>query len=125
MPAFIERALKHEPLTIYGDGGQTRNFVPVQTVAAANIFLATQSDATGVFNVAGGEAITINQLAATLRELAGSRSEIRHAAERPGDVKHSRADITRLRAAGFLPAAKIQDALPATIRYFQTQGRQP
>jgi UDP-glucose 4-epimerase len=65
LPAFIARARKNEPLIIYGDGKQTRDFVDVQTVAAANIFLATQSAATGVFIVAGGEAITINRLAKT------------------------------------------------------------
>jgi UDP-glucose 4-epimerase len=115
VPIFIDRAVKNRPITIYGDGEQTRDFVPVQTVAAANIFLATQSEATGVFNVAGGEAITINQLATTIRDLAGSRSEIHHAAERPGDVKHSRADITRLRAAGFVDKVDFTAALRATV----------
>lgn len=115
VPAFLERALKNEPLTIYGDGEQTRDFVPVQTVAAANIFLATQSAATGVCNVAGGEAITINQLATAICELADSRSEIRHAAERAGDVKHSRADITRLRAAGFVDKVDFTAALRTTV----------
>ena len=123
VPAFIERAVRNEPLTIYGDGEQTRDFVPVQTVAAANIFLATQPAATGVFNVAGGAAITINQLATTLRELAGSRSEIRHAAERSGDVKHSRADITRLRAAGFADQVDFTAALRATVESFRAAGK--
>jgi UDP-glucose 4-epimerase len=119
VPAFIERALKHEPLTIYGDGGQTRDFVPAQTVAAANIFLATQSAATGVFNVACGRAITINQLARQICELADSRSEIRHDDARPGDVKHSLADISRLQAAGFAGPADFAAALEATIGFFQ------
>jgi UDP-glucose 4-epimerase len=123
VPAFIERALKHEPLTIYGDGEQTRDFVDVQTVAAANIFLATQSAVTGVFNVASGEAITINQIATTIRELAGSRSEIRHAAERPGDVKHSGADITRLRETGFSAKTDFLSALRATVEHFQSPGQ--
>jgi UDP-glucose 4-epimerase len=119
VPAFIERARKNEPLVIYGDGEQTRDFVAVQTVAAANIFLATQSEATGVFNVAGGEAISINQLAATIRELAGSRSKIRHADARPGDVKHSRADITRLRETGFVSKMDFLPALRTTVENFQ------
>ena len=125
VPAFLERALKDEPLIIHGDGEQTRDFVPVQTVAAATIFLATQSDATGVFNVASGEAITINQLATTLRDLAGSRSEIRHAAERPGDVRHSRADITRLRAAGFADKADFTAALRDTVAKMKAEKLRP
>ncbi len=123
VPAFIERALRNEPLTIYGDGEQTRDFVPVETVAAANIFLATQSDAAGVFNVAGGEAITVNELAKTICALTGSRSEIRHAAERPGDVKHSRADIARLRATGFSASSNFSVALGETIAYFRARKK--
>jgi UDP-glucose 4-epimerase len=123
VPAFIARALRGEPLIIYGDGEQTRDFVAVETVAAANVFLATQSAVTGVFNVAGGEAIAINQLAQTIRDLAGSRSEIRHAAARPGDVKHSRADITRLRATGFSAKEDFAAALHATIGHFKSSKK--
>jgi UDP-glucose 4-epimerase len=122
VPAFIERALKHEPLTIYGDGEQTRDFVAVQTVAAANVFLATQSDATGVFNVASGETITINTLAAIIRELTGSRSEVRHHPARPGDVKHSKADVARLREIGFSARTDFSSALRATVAYFAAEG---
>jgi UDP-glucose 4-epimerase len=123
VPAFIERALKNEPLAVYGDGEQTRDFVPVQTVAAANIFLATQPEATGVFNVAGGEAITINHLAKQIRELAGSRSEIRHAPPRAGDVKHSRADISRLLATGFADKTDFGNALRATVASFRPEPK--
>lgn len=120
VPAFIERAVRGEPLVIHGDGEQTRDFVPVQTVAAANIFLATQSAATGVFNVAGGHALTVNQLARQIRELAGSKSEVRHGPERAGDVKHSGADIGRLRAAGFAAQKDFGEALRETVDYFKS-----
>lgn len=73
--------------------------------------------------MASGQAITINALAEEIRRLTGSRSEIVHAAKRAGDVKHSVADTGKLRAAGFFPTAKIQEALPATIQYFKTQLR--
>jgi UDP-glucose 4-epimerase len=119
VPAFIERALKNEPLVIYGDGDQTRDFVPVQTVAAANVFLTTRSEATGVFNVAGGSAVTINWLAKVIRELAGSRSEICHAAPRAGDVKHSCADISRLSATGFADTTDSSSALRSTVESFR------
>jgi len=120
VPAFIEHALLNEPLTIYGDGEQTRDFVSVSTVAAANIFLATQAAVTGVFNVAGGRAITINQLARQICELAGSRSTIRHAAGRAGDIKHSRADIGRLTATGFKGQTDFVPALRETVDHFKT-----
>ncbi len=123
VPAFIEAAVRNEPLVIFGDGEQTRDFVAVQAVAAANIFLATRSAATGVFNVAGGQAVTINQLAGQIRELAGSRSEIRHVAGRAGDVKHSQADIKRLNATGFAEPQDFAPALRQTVEHFRKNLR--
>jgi UDP-glucose 4-epimerase len=121
VPAFIERALRSEPLVIHGDGEQTRDFVPVQMVAAANIFLATESAATGVFNVAGGKAITINQLARQIQDLAGSASELQHGVERAGDVKHSCANIGRLRAAGFVWPDDFATRLRATVDFLRAK----
>jgi UDP-glucose 4-epimerase len=120
VPIFIERALKNEPLTIYGDGAQTRDFIFVKDIAAANVFFATRSPATGIFNVAGGQRITVNDLAATIRRLTGSASEIQHAPERAGDVKHSVASVEKLRAAGFAPRHDFRAGLQATLEFFQT-----
>ena len=119
VPIFADRALKHEPIIIFGDGRQTRDFIFVKDVVAANAFFATQSPATGVFNVACGRKITIRELAEQMCALTGSRSEIRHAPERAGDVKHSLAAIGKLRAAGFSPAGNFVDGLAATIDFFQ------
>jgi len=119
VPIFIDRAVKQEPLLIYGDGEQTRDFIYVKDIVAANVFFATQSPATGVFNVAYGQRITINDLARTICRLTGSRSEIKHAAPRTGDVKHSLASIEKLRAAGFQPTGNFADGLDATILWFR------
>jgi UDP-glucose 4-epimerase len=118
VPIFIDRALRHEPITIYGDGEQTRDFIYVKDIAAANAYFATQSAATGVFNVAYGGKITINNLAATICQLTGSRSEIKHAPERAGDVKHSMAAVERLRSAGFTPQGNLSEGLQATVEFF-------
>ncbi|HVU28272.1 MAG TPA: NAD-dependent epimerase/dehydratase family protein [Verrucomicrobiae bacterium] len=118
VPIFIDRALKNEPITIYGVGDQTRDFIYVKDIVAANVFLATQSEATGVFNVAYGKSVTINQLAETIRHLTSSRSEIRHAAERTGDVKHSLAATEKLRVAGFVPTGNLTEGLDTTINSF-------
>jgi UDP-glucose 4-epimerase len=125
IPIFIDRALKNQPITIYGDGEQTRDFIYVKDIVAANAFFATQSPATGVFNVACGRKITINDLAKKIRALTGSKSEIKHAPERAGDVKHSLAAIDKLRAAGFTPASNLADGLAATIQFFNSRARQP
>lgn len=119
VPIFIHRALKGEPITIFGDGEQTRDFIYVKDIVAANVFFATQSPATGVFNVAYGGRITIQDLCRTICRLTGSKSEIKHAPERAGDVKHSLAAIDRLQAAGFAPVSDFQTGLEATIHFFR------
>jgi UDP-glucose 4-epimerase len=122
IPIFIDHAVRSRPITIYGDGRQTRDFICVKDVVAANAFFATQSSASGIFNVACGKGISINQLAAMIRRMTGSASEISHAPERPGDVKYSVAAVDRLRAAGFVAAGDFREELRATIGFFQSSG---
>lgn len=118
VPIFVDRAVKHEPITIFGDGEQTRDFIYVKNVVAANSFFATQSAATGVFNVAHGQSITINELAKRVFQLISWQPKIKYASTRPGDVKHSQASVEKLRAAGFAPAHNLDKGLKATIEYF-------
>jgi UDP-glucose 4-epimerase len=120
VPIFIDRAVRNETITIFGDGEQTRDFIYVKDIVAANVFFATASPATGVFNVAYGQKITINDLATTICQLTGSRSKIAHAPERAGDVKHSLAAIDKLRATGFAPTSNFAAGLRATIDFFKT-----
>jgi UDP-glucose 4-epimerase len=101
VPIFIERALAGADLTIFGDGEQTRDFVFVGDVVAANVLAAT-SEGVGrgeVFNVAQGGRITINELAETIVRVTASRSAVKHLAERAGDIRHSLASIARIREA--------------------------
>jgi len=121
VPIFIDRAVKNLPITIYGDGAQTRDFIYVKDIVAANAFFATQSKATGVFNVAYGKSATIRELAQKIITLTGSESAIKHAPERAGDVKHSLAAVEKLRAAGFVPPGNFSDGLKATIDFFAGQ----
>ena len=123
VPIFIERALKHESLTIHGDGEQTRDFIHVEDIAAANLFLAAESDATGVFNVAYGRRVSIRELATLVVGLTGSSSRIHHAAPRAGDVKHSVAGIEKLREAGFAPEGNLVDRLKATVDHVRGSDR--
>lgn len=118
IPIFIERMLKDEPVTIYGDGSQTRDFISVKDVVAANAFFASEHSPAGVFNVACGQRITILDLAEAIRKLANSESEIDFADARPGDVKHSVACVDKIRLAGFVPQAGFLDSLQATVEGF-------
>jgi UDP-glucose 4-epimerase len=116
VPIFIDQALKNQEITIYGDGEQTRDFVYVKDVVAANV-LAAKSAPPGVYNIACGGTITVNELARTIIVLTKSSSTIRHAAQRAGDVKHSQADIRRSTTFGFHPQYSLQEGLKPTIAY--------
>lgn len=118
VPIFIDHALKNKPLTIFGDGGQTRDFVYVKDVTAANAHLAAAADAHGVYNTARGGSMTINELARTIVRITESRSEILHAPGRPGDVRHSQADVSRLESAGFSARTALADGLRETVAAF-------
>ncbi len=120
VPIFIEKALRHEPITIFGDGEQTRDFIYVKDIVGALVFTATTPEATGTFNVGYGQKLSINALAEKIIALTGSRSSIQHLPERSGDVKHSLASAEKLRAAGWSPAHNFEEGLAATIRDFQS-----
>ncbi len=119
VPAFIENAIRNEAITIFGDGRQTRDFIYVKDVVEANAFFALKSQATGVFNVACGQQLTITDLALTSRNLAESSSAIECGAERPGDVKHSLAGVDKTQSAGFRPVCDLTEGLRATIEFFR------
>lgn len=110
---FAYRARRGLPLTIYGDGTQTRDFVYVDDVVEA--LARADERATGVFNVACGCSITINELAREIIAITGSSSEIVHADPRPGDVMHSRGDSTALQALGWKPQVPLAEGLRRTI----------
>ena len=114
VPIFIENARTGEPLTIFGDGGQTRDFISVRDIAAANAHFALTPGLTGVHNVARGGCITISELARKIIAITGSKSSIVHREERAGDVKHSTASIEKLRLAGFVAQDDFDEALALT-----------
>lgn len=119
IPIFIHKALRHEPITIFGDGEQTRDFIYVEDVVAANVFLAENRHLTGVYNVACGQSQTINQIARRIIALTGSSSTIQYAPIRPGDVQHSLASIEKITAAGFTPRTDFEKGLAETIAFFR------
>jgi UDP-glucose 4-epimerase len=117
VPRFITKALQNQPLIIFGDGAQTRDFVFIKDVVQANI-LAAQSKAQGIYNVGSGENISVNMLAAAIRDIAGRKLEIVHQPARQGEVRHSQADISKASAIGFKPKYNLNAGLAETIRWF-------
>lgn len=121
VPIFISRALRGESITIFGDGEQTRDFIYVKDIAAANAFAAENGAVGGVYNVAYGGRTTINELATGILRLTGASVAIDYGPERPGDVRHSTAAVDRLRQAGFRPSADFDCGLERTIAFFAGQ----
>ncbi len=118
IPIFALRVLKHEALTVYGDGEQTRDFVNVHDVADANIQAALTSGVNGVFNIGSSTRITINELARLIQEVAGVKVEVVYAPPRPGDVRHSLADIRAAQAAfSFAPHVAFEQGLAEYWRW--------
>jgi nucleoside-diphosphate-sugar epimerase len=93
IPIFANRILKHEPLLIFGDGEQTRDFVNVHDVANANIKAAFSIDVKGVFNIGSGTRVSINELAHLMQKVAQIETSIQYGPPRSGDVRDSLADI--------------------------------
>jgi UDP-glucose 4-epimerase len=120
---FSTRLMQHEPITVYGDGEQTRDYVFVQDVVAANLALAEAylPNARAVddraFNVGTGVETSVRQLGGLLMEASERRVEMRTAAARPGELRNSSLDTQKLRALGWGPKTTLEDGLQQTYRW--------
>ncbi len=117
IPIFVSKALKGEDIPIYGDGTQTRDFVYVKEIAAANAF-AAESELQGVCNVGYGRTAEVGAIASEIVRITKSKSRIVNLPERPGDIKHSGASVEKLLAAGYKVSTDFKSGLDATIRFF-------
>lgn len=112
IPIFANRLLQHEPLLVFGDGEQTRDFVNVHDVAAANINAALSSDVKGVFNIGSGSRVSIIKLTQLMQKASGIKSETQYCPPRPGDVRDSLADISSAKSMlGFTPEVELYAGL--------------
>lgn len=123
IPLFMDALIKNKSPMINGDGEQSRDFTFVANAVEANIraMFSSHSDATGkVYNVAFGQRRTINQLFETLKKLSGSQIEASYQDPRPGDVRHSLADISLAASLlGYEPQWDIDRGLDVTFEWFQ------
>ena len=122
IPIFVSKAIRHEPITIYGDGEQTRDFIFVKDVVSANVLAADNEKANGVFNVATGSAISINDIVRLVIDETKSKSKIIYEKERAGDIKHSLASVADTqKELNFVPEYHFEDGMRKTIKYFMKQ----
>ncbi len=113
---FLDQARAGEPITVEGDGEQTRDFVHIDDVVQANLRAAT-TEATGTsYNIGTGSNITIRELAETVQAVTGTDSEIVHVDPRPGDIEQSEADITKARQQlDYTPTVTLEDGLSQLV----------
>ena len=123
IPNFITALLQGAPVTIFGDGEQSRDFTHVDNVVDANLLAIDAAGVSGTtLNIAYGHKVTLNQLVAELQELIGSNAEVRYEPARPGDVKHSLADLTRAREdLGYEPVIDLREGLSRTVEHYREQ----
>lgn len=117
IPKFITAIMNEEVPTVYGDGTQSRDFTFVKNVVDANI-KACESKETGVFNIACGRRIILNDLISMINELLGKDIAPKYVDPRPGDIKHSLADISKAKSFEYLPKDEFMRELEETISYF-------
>src|SRR5208283_4694439 len=122
IPIFVHRSLQDQPMVIFGDGEQTRDFINVRDVARANLAVAEKTGAAGAFNLAGGTSITINKLAEMIRLESGPNARIEYGPLRRGDVRDSLADISAARAAfGFQPTVHLAEGLKEYVQWVRQE----
>jgi UDP-glucose 4-epimerase len=117
VPRFISAVTADEPVTIYGDGRQSRDFTYVADVVEANLLAAEAPDASGsVVNVAAGRSLTVDALADTLGEVLGRTVERRYMPVRAGEARDSWADVSHARRLlGYRPRFALEDGLRLTV----------
>ena len=122
IPIFATLMLRGEPITVFGDGEQTRDFINVRDVASANVLAAESVGVNGAFNLGSATAISINDLVRLLGRAVGTPARLAHGAPRPGDVRDSLADISAIRTAlGFAPAVEMEPGLGEYIVWLREE----
>jgi UDP-glucose 4-epimerase len=115
---FMGQARAGEPITVEGDGEQTRDFVHVDDVVRANRLAATTEAVGAGYNVGTGASVSVNELAAAVKRAVGSESEIVHVDAREGDIRESRADISRAAARlGYSPSIELGPGLETVVEH--------
>ncbi|MFH1249427.1 MAG: NAD-dependent epimerase/dehydratase family protein [archaeon] len=118
---FINQAIDKKPITIYGDGNQTRDFIWVEDIAKANL-LAAFSKKNGVYNVASGTEISINQIAEKIIESIGGGKE--YLPNPFGEITRIKADISLIKKdLGFKPVGKVLEKISELVDFWRKQKK--
>lgn len=119
IPLFISKILDDQPLIVYGDGKQTRDFIFVEDVVRANIFFAEKAEK-GVFNIGCGVKTSINEIAKMILKISNKNdTEIIYKEKREGDIKDSFSDISKMKKTGFKPEYSLEAGIRKTYNWFK------
>jgi nucleoside-diphosphate-sugar epimerase len=126
IPKFITAALADRPITIFGDGEQSRDFTYIDNVVDANLKALTVEGVGGSFyNIAVGDRISLNDLVRDLEKVMGREIAVEYAEGRVGDVKHSLADVSLARKElGYDPLISFEEGLRRTVAFYEQQARE-
>jgi len=126
VPIFITSLLRGSQPTVFGDGEQSRDFTYVDNVVDANLLAAAAKGASGMaLNVGCGTRCTLNELLAMLGRIIGCEVRPTYAEPRPGDVKHSQADIALARRTlGYEPSIGVEEGLRRTLEWHRAEAQQ-
>lgn len=120
---FLERAVAGEPLPVFGDGRQVREFTYVDDVVAATIAAAEHGERGAVYNIGGGEPVSVLEAIALLEELLDRPVVVEHREAGPGDPRRTEADVTRAaRDLGYRPSTSLEAGLAAQLEWLQRRG---
>jgi UDP-glucose 4-epimerase len=119
VPLFITAIANGEPVTIFGDGEQSRDFTYIENVVDATMRAAHADGASGrIFNVAAGAPASVNTVAEWIGRIVAKPVERTYAPERPGDIRNSWADISAARdVLGYTPSVDLEQGLRRTIEH--------
>jgi len=113
---FADQAASGDPITVEGNGSQTRDFIHIDDIVRANIAAATTENVGKAYNIGTGHEITIKELAETIHEVSGSKSEITHVEPRANEIPRSCADISKANEElGFEPQTKLSEGLKTLL----------
>jgi UDP-glucose 4-epimerase len=123
---FIRAALTGQPITLYGDGEQTRDFTYVDDIVAATMAAGDRGRPGGVYNIGGGSRVTVNEVLQSVGRITGRRLDIRRQPAEKGDMRDTFADTSAARAElGFQPAHALDDGLAAECDWLRGLLDQP
>jgi nucleoside-diphosphate-sugar epimerase len=115
---FLRAVIKNEPITLYGDGDQTRDFTFISDAVNANVLAATRGVPGRVYNIGGGSRVSVNDVLDMIERVSGRRPRVNIDSAQKGDMRHTYADTSRARAdLGYAPTVELEAGLAAEYHW--------